>query len=109
MYEVKITKIAEEDLLEVVRYISGNLKSPSAAIELMDLIEQELKKLQGSPFTCRLVHDEYLKDKGIRFLQVKNHLAFYRVREDKKEVSVIRILFARRDWNHLLEATVTED
>ena len=39
--------------------------------------------------------------KGYRFIQCKNYLVFYRM--EGKEIVVIRILYARRDYLGLLE------
>ena len=103
MYTIKITRVAEEDLLEIVRYISEKLKSPIAAIDLMDLIEQKTKILVESPLSCKLISDEYFQQKGIRFLQVKNYMIFFRIHDDRKEISIIRILYARRDWIYILK------
>jgi plasmid stabilization system protein ParE len=103
MYTIKITRIADEDLLDVLRYISEKLKSPIAASNLLDLIEQKMAILEDSPFSCKIIDDEYFKKKEIRFLQVKNYLIFFRINIEKKEVSIIRILYARRDWVNILK------
>jgi plasmid stabilization system protein ParE len=39
--------------------------------------------------------------KGYRFIQCKNYLVFFRI--EGKSVSVIRVLYARRDYRGLLE------
>ena len=109
MYTIKITRVAEEDLLEVVQYISEKLKSPIAAINLMDLIEQKIKVLEESPFSCKLISDEYFQQKGIRFLQVKSYMIFFRIIEDRKEITIIRVLYARRDWIYILKENRAEE
>jgi len=109
MYTIKITKIAEEDLLEVIQYISEKLKSPIAASKLLDLIEQKMIILEDSPFSCKLIDDEYFQKREIRFLQVKNYLIFFRINNDMKEVSIIRILYARRDWINILKENKVEE
>lgn len=35
-------------------------------------------------------------------MQVGNYLAFYIVSEDKKQVSIVRFLYAKSDWNSIL-------
>ena len=109
MYTIKITRVAEEDLLEVIQYLSEKLKSPIAASNLLDLIEQKMIILEDSPFSCKLVDDEYFQKKEIRFLQVKNYLIFFRINKDKKEISIIRILYARRDWVNILKEDRVEE
>ena len=109
MHTIKITRIAEEDLLEIVRYISEKLKSPIAAANLMDLIEQMTKVLEEPPLGCKLISDEYFQQKGIRFLQVKNYMIFFRIHDDRKEISIIRILYTRRDWIYILKDNKIEE
>ena len=109
MYPIKITRVAEEDLLEVIQYLSEKLKSPIAASNLLDLIEQKMIILEDSPFSCKLVDDEYFQKKEIRFLQVKNYLIFFRINRDMKKISIIRILYARRDWVNILKESKVEE
>jgi plasmid stabilization system protein ParE len=109
MYTIKITRIAEEDLLEIIQYISEKLKSPIAASSLLDLIEQKIIILEDSPFSCKLIDDDYFRKKEIRFLQVKNYLIFFKINKDMKEISIIRILYARRDWVNILKESKVEE
>jgi hypothetical protein len=51
MYTIKITKIVEEDLLEIIQYFSEKLKSPIAVKKLIDLIEQKMIILEDSTFS----------------------------------------------------------
>ena len=109
MYTIKITRIAEKDLLEIIQYISEKLKSPIAASNLIDLIEQKIIILEDSPFSCKLIDDEYFQKREIRFLQVKNYLILFKINNDMKEVSIIRILYARRDWINILKENKVEE
>ena len=103
MYSVFFTEPAEDDLLSSLRYISDVLKAPSAANQLLLDIEEKVKILETAPLCCALVDDEYLCTKGIRSLLVKNYQIFYVVKENETTVSIIRILYARRDWAFLLK------
>lgn len=102
MYTLQFTEPAEEDLLSTLRYISDVLKSPDAAKSLLKEIEEQTKILKTSPLCYALVLDDYLCSNGIRSFLVKNYLIFYVVDEEEKIVSIIRILYARRDWSYLL-------
>lgn len=109
MYNVQFTEPAEEDLLSTLRYISDVLKSPSAAKQLLVEIEEQIKTVKTNPLCCSLVLDEYLKSKGIRSLLVKNYLVFYVIKENEQKISIIRILYARRDWANILENDAKSD
>lgn len=109
MYSIHFTEPAEEDLSSTIRYIAEVVKSPSAAKQLLLEIEQQVKILEDMPFCCSLVFDEYLASKGVRSLVVKNYQVFYIIKEHESEVSIIRILYARRDWSYLLRAKSSEE
>ena len=103
MYKIEFTDKAEEDLYSSLRYIADVLKAPTAAKKILEEIEHRVKILENSPFCCAVVSDEYLRIKGIRSLLVKNYLVFYIVKEEENIISIIRVLYGRRDWMKLLK------
>ena len=102
MYSVNITDIAEQDILSAVKYIADVLKAPIAANNLLDEIERYEEILGDTPNIYPYVHDEYLAEKGLKFVMVKKFLIFYTVNENEKEVNVIRFLHSLRDWKNIL-------
>jgi plasmid stabilization system protein ParE len=102
MYSVRITDIAEEEILTTVQYIADVLKAPMAANNLLDAIEKYENTLKATPNTFSFVPDEYLRDKGIKYVMVKNYMMFYTINEDEKTVDMIRFLYGRRDWKRIL-------
>ena len=105
MYFVNITDIAEQDILSAVKYIADVLKAPIAANNLLDEIERHEEILENTPNIYPYVHDEYLAEKGLRFVMIKKYIIFYTVNENKKEVNVIRFLHSRRDWHNILKGS----
>ena len=101
-YRVDISDPAEEDLRDIVRYISSRLSAPITAMKMMDTIEEALTKLSDMPGSYPLVRDDRLASMGYRRLEVRNYTAFFTVNEKNKIVDVERILYARRDWANLL-------
>jgi len=102
MYLLNITDTAEEDILNTVKYIADELKTPKAANNLLDEIEKHEEVLENTPAIYPLVPDEYLARKGLRFTLIKNYLMFYTINENEKIVTVIRFLYGRRDWKNIL-------
>ena len=102
MYFVNITDIAEQDILSAVKYISDVLKAPMAANNLLDEIEKYEEILGNTPNMYTFVHDEFLAEKGLRFVRVKKYILFFTVNEDEKQVNVIRFLHSRRNWESIL-------
>jgi plasmid stabilization system protein ParE len=104
MYSLNITDIAEEDILNTVKYIADVLKAPKAANNLLDEIERHEEILANTPNLYPFVPDEYLAQKGLKFTMIKNYIMFYKINENEKIVTVIRFLYGRRDWKNILRA-----
>ena len=103
MWQVVFTDIAEDDLQNAFIYISEILKAPVAAENLIIEAEKSIGNLADFPLSCPLVSDEYFATIGVRFLTIKNYLVFYIANDSTEVVTVIRFLYARRDWTALLE------
>jgi len=103
-YSLNITDIAEEDILATVKYITNELKNSVAANNLLDEIERHEKILEDTPGIYPFVHDEYLAEKGLKYVIINNFLLFYTIDEKNKIVNIIRFLYGRRDWKNILKA-----
>lgn len=101
-YRVDLSEPAENDLRDIVRYISSQLDAPVTALKMMDIIEQAISGLAAMPQKCPPVTDERLAAMGYRKLIAKNYIAFFTIDERNKVVDVERILYARRDWLRIL-------
>ena len=101
-YRVDVSDPAEEDLRDILRYISSQLSAPITALKMVDTIESALTKLANMPESYPLVRDDRLASMGYRRLEVKNYTAFFTINEKEKIVDVERILYARRDWANLI-------
>jgi plasmid stabilization system protein ParE len=88
---------------EIYRYIADELQNPVAAARRVELIDAAIRTLEKDPARFPLVRDDYLAAKGYRMVVVKNHLVFFIVREDVEFVSVMRVIYGRRDWMRLLK------
>jgi toxin ParE1/3/4 len=106
MHKIVFTETAIDDLNSTLSYISNILKAPDASKKLFLMIEEEIIKLQEMPSCHPIIQDDYLSRKGIRSLLVKNYLVFYIVFDDEKYISIIRILYARRNWLLLLNSDI---
>ena len=102
-YEVRITRAAENDLNEAADYIEFVLLNPQAADDLLDTVEETLPTLAQYAQRYALVDDPVLKAWGIRFVQIKNYLAFYTVSEEEQKVYIVRFLYGKRNWISILK------
>jgi len=97
-YRVDVSEPAENDLRDIVRYISAQLSAPMTATKLLDAIEEAIAGLADMPQKYPPVTDKRLASMGYRKLVVKNYIAFFTIDEKSMAVDVERILYARRDW-----------
>lgn len=97
-YTVRLLRVAEEDLTEIVTYIAAD--RPSAAEAVAAKIEKNLKLLSKHPQLGRIPYEEELMRSGFRFLVVENYLIFYMI--EAQSVYVHRILHGARDYLSLL-------
>ena len=102
-YEVRITRAAENDLNEATDYIEFVLLNPQAADDLLDTVEETLPTLAQYAQRYALVDDPVLRAWGIRFVQIKNYLAFYTISEEEQKVYIVRFLYGKRNWISILK------
>ena len=101
-YRVDVSSPAEEDIRDIIRYISSQLSAPMTAMNMVDTIEEALTKLADMPESYPLVRDDRLASMRYRRLEIKNYTAFFTINEKEKTVDIERILYSRRDWANLL-------
>lgn len=104
MYKIIITNPAEEDLKSAVSYIANELKNPVATNNLLDEAQKVINSLSYMPDRYPLVEDDVLSAQEIRMVQINNYLAFYVIRKETKSITILRFLYARRDWISILKA-----
>lgn len=101
-YDIQITEPAEKDLYGIGAYISKELLEPETAKKVVSKIAKGIITLEEMPLRSALLADDRLAHKGIRRILVDNYIVFYIVTEESKAVTIIRILYNRRDWINLL-------
>jgi len=101
-YKVLMTQPAVDDLKGIAAYIANELREPSIAKKLVGRIKEAVMSLSEMPERHSLVADEKLAIQEIRKIMVDNYIIFYAVSEKDATVTVVRILYGRRDWVNLL-------
>lgn len=103
-YSIHITAAAERDMINASDYIDFTLKNPKAADDLLDEVEAKINELTDYPQMFPLVDDTVLASWGVRFVIVKNYLAFYVISESQKMVYIVRFLYQKSDWMSILRS-----
>ncbi len=102
-YNVHIANTAKSDIVKAADYIEFALKNPAAAGRLLDKVDAVIKKLGTFPCRNPIVDDTILAARGIRFIPVNNYLLFYFVSEEEAAVHIVRFLYAKSNWMHILK------
>ena len=85
-YNVRIMEKAEEDLSEIITYISNTLCNPKAAGSLLEECLEAKTNIEDNPYMYPLSNDLVLQEEGYhRFLFKKNYIALYLINDDKKK------------------------
>lgn len=97
-YEVVMSGKAKDDLKYIITYINATLNEPTIAKKYVKIIRERIKSLEYFPQKYVIIDDEKLMDLKIRKLIIKNYIAFYRINEKKKIVTIERIIYGKNDW-----------
>ncbi len=96
-YEVRLLRLAEEDLTEIISYVAAD--RPNMAEKLLDRFNIKLAVLAASPRVGHIPHESSLKLLGYRYLVLDNYLIFYVI--DGSMIYVHRIIHGARDYKNL--------
>lgn len=89
-YKIKITDLAEQDLVKAGDYIAYDLKNPTAALNTVKGIRKQINSLRNFPERNELDEDELLAELGVRKDYYKNYKIYYVIDEDT--IYIVRIL-----------------
>lgn len=99
-YKLSILPLFEDDLNEIVDYITYRLRNPLAAERLVDEVEEAIY----ARLSCAEAFEPYPSSRERQHpyyrIQVKNFTIFYVVIGDTMEVR--RIIYSRRNLTHLI-------
>lgn len=105
-WKVVYTEVAEQDLRSIYEYIAFTLLEPQIAKKNVRKIMNDISSLDNMPLRHQLYDKEPWHSKGIRVLQTGNFLSFYLPEEEKKTVTIIRIMYGGRNIErHLKDNT----
>ena len=97
---LRIAPQALSDLQNIKNYIVKELKSPAAAEKILRKIIADYNQLEKLPFLGLDLTAKIGVPVNYRFLVSGNYLIFYQT--EKQYVSIIRVIYAKRDYKKLL-------
>ena len=96
-YDVEITDRAIFDLKTLYEYIANALMVPIAAKKQYIRIEDAIYSLRDMPERFKRYEKGPWRNRNLRIMRVDNYLVFYVVNNENFKVTVIRIVYGRRD------------
>lgn len=102
-YQVFLTEHASKDMQDIFDYIAISLESEQSAINQLDRLIKAIESLDEMPQR----HHKYCKEpwssRNLRIMLVGNYLVFYIPDTEDKIVTVIRIMYKRRNIDEQLK------
>ncbi len=95
-YKLRYISLFEEDMNEIVDYITYRLKNPDAAERLVDDVENAILERLSFAESFESFHSIRERNYPYYRIHVRNFTVFYVVIENVMEVR--RILYNRRNW-----------
>jgi len=105
--KIRYSDTAIQDLEEIGDYIEKTLKSPSAALNTVNRIQDAVDMLADFPLIGSPLSSILKRATDYRFLVCGNFLVFYRPQTDS--VYIDRVLYGRRDYMTILFRETLED
>ena len=97
IYTVKIADEAENDIRLLRRYIADELENPSSAFRHAYAIYDAIETLDEMPGRFPLRRTEPWKSRNIHSMPVNNYNIFYMIGDTPPTVTILRVLYNRRD------------
>ena len=94
------TPKAREDLREIKLYITDTLQNKIAADNISKMILKNCSLLKDNPLLGVDLSGKIDKQTDLRFLIIKNYIAFYKLENDA--IKVIRIRNARTNYMNII-------
>lgn len=100
MNKLRVSILAQRDLLEIKAYIANDLENPTAAISIVKKITQKTRGLKEHPLMGAPIASISNANSDERFLVSGKYLIFYHVIE--KDIFIDRVLYGGRDYLKIL-------
>lgn len=102
-YSIVYSPKAKNDLKEIYSYIAFSLMVPDTAKNQVNRIRKGIRLLDFMPSRHSIVDWEPWKSMGMYKLSVDNFSIFYTVDTNIHTVTIIRIVYAKRNISNILK------
>jgi len=102
MYKIEVLPRAQQDLEDILHYISFVLKNRKAALDLLKKVDKELNIIKLFPYANSKYKTEYKLKNNYRRAVVNNYSILYTIDKKKKLITISRILYNKREIEKVL-------
>ena len=101
-FDFRLTEKAEEDLDEIVNYITIELSNPQAATAFLDKLDTAINEACCFPDRGSPLNNDFLEDSGIRKKIIGNYIMYYLPDIAEEIIYVLRVLYCGRNMDEIL-------
>ena len=101
-YAILRTDKANDQLFSIIQYIAEDSGSIDVALDYLEKLETEIRKLSSTPYIGSYPRYSTLKKQGYRVLSVQRHLVFYKVDDAEHQVIIYAVVDARQHYLNLI-------
>ena len=100
-YSIIRTDKADEGIRHTILYLANQFGN-EFALKKLDYIEETIKLLEDNPYIGTYPRYTVLKRQGYRVLILEKNIAFYKVDDEKKEVTIYAFVDQRQDYVNII-------
>lgn len=100
-YQIIRTDTADAGLRKIVLYIARNFGN-DVALEKLDELERSILALEDNPYIGTDPSYPILKRQGFKVLILDKDLVFYKIDDERKEVTVYAVVDQRQDYLNII-------
>lgn len=100
-YSIIRTDKADEGIRHTILYLANQFGN-EFALKKLDYIEETIKLLEDNPYIGTYPRYAVLKRQSYRVLILEKNIAFYKVDDEKKEVTIYAFVDQRQDYVNII-------
>ena len=101
-YKIAEAPLAAQDIAEILEYMIVSLNNPTAAAAFADELERCYDRLERMPMMYEACRDVRLRAMGYRKAVVQRYVLIYKLSEEEKTVSILRVFYGRQNYAETL-------
>lgn len=101
-YGYRLTRGADADLDDIIRYIAVDLSNKTAATHFMDLFQEAVNDIRSFPEMGPTMINGFIANTRTRKKPVGNYVIYYIPDHEENLILVLRILHSKRNLDEMI-------